>query len=82
MRQVYRIDNDGIYIEPVLLFKEDDKVPTDCIELMPPSFYKAKWTGAEWIEVGTKPKAPLYKSMEEELQEVKQVLDMLLMGGL
>lgn len=82
MRQVYRIDKDGFYIEPILLFKETDIVPDDCVEVMPPSMYKAHWTGSEWVEAGEPPAPSTYRSMEDELQEVKQTLDFLLMGGM
>lgn len=68
MRQVYRMDQDGYYIEPVILFDDDEAVPADCVEIMPPSFYKAKWNGEEWIETGEKP-VPVdpYVSPEERI---------------
>lgn len=67
MKQVYRMDEDGHYIEPVIL-SDAEPVPADCVEIMPPSFYKAKWIGEEWIEAGEKP-APVdpYVSPEERI---------------
>lgn len=48
--QVYKIDNNGFYIEPVIL-SANENAPNDCIEIQPPQgLYRAKWTGTEWIE--------------------------------
>ena len=81
MKQVYRIDEVGFYIEPVILKTEED-VPQDCVEVEPPNMYKAHWSGSEWVEAGEPPTPSDYRSMEDELQEVKQTLDFLLMGGM
>lgn len=81
MKQVYRIDEVGFYIEPVMIEAEEE-TPQDCVEVMPPSMYKAHWTGSEWVEAGEPPTPSAYRSVEDELQEVKQTLDFLLMGGM
>jgi hypothetical protein len=44
MKQVVRIDSAGFYVEPVIL-EDNDKVPSDCVESVPPSLYKAKYVG-------------------------------------
>jgi hypothetical protein len=41
-KQIYRIDQDGYFIEPVLI-NEDEKTPADCVEVFPTSgMYKQK----------------------------------------
>lgn len=47
-------------------------VPEDCVEVAPPSFYKAKWDGEEWIEVGVKPPEPPPKVTNREMIEQLQ----------
>ena len=50
MKQVYKIDSEGHYIEPVLL-KKDEEIPLNHIETQPiDGLYRARWTGVEWIE--------------------------------
>jgi hypothetical protein len=34
MKQVFKIDSNGFYVEPVIL-QDNDKTPTDCVEAMP-----------------------------------------------
>lgn len=48
--QVYRIDQSGYFIEPVIVEYEEE-IPEDCIETRPPDgLFRARWTGEEWIE--------------------------------
>lgn len=47
-------------------------VPEDCVEVAPPSFYKAKWDGDEWIEVGEAPPEPPHKVTNREMIEQLQ----------
>lgn len=50
MKQFYEIDEQGYYIQPVIL-NAFDNVNGNCVELHPPhGLFKPKWTGAEWIE--------------------------------
>ena len=52
MKQIYRIDSNGFYIEPIII--EDDKILTNnLINIEPPQLYKAKWMGDKWIEGAT-----------------------------
>jgi hypothetical protein len=39
MKQVFKIDSNGFYVEPVIL-QDNDKTPMDCVETMPPSLLK------------------------------------------
>lgn len=50
MKQVYRIDSDGFYIEPVII-EDDQIIPSDCVELRPlDGLFKGKYTNGEWTE--------------------------------
>ena len=70
MRQVYKINKNGYYIEPVIL-KKDKYIPDDCIEEKPPNgLYRAKWTGAEWIEDMTEEEIDAIKNRPRELSEI------------
>lgn len=88
MRQVYRFDNDGIYIEPVLL-KNNDIMPDDCTEIHPPDgLYRAKFTGTEWVEDMSKEEIDALQdttkliTTEERVEAIeKALLDIILGGG-
>ncbi len=70
MRQLYRINENGYYIEPVIL-KKDKHIPDDCIVERPPNgLYRAKWTGAEWIEDMTEEEINAIKNRPRELSEI------------
>lgn len=50
MRQVYKIDSNGFYVEPVIL-QDDESTPGDCLEVIPPEgFVKLQWNGTQWVE--------------------------------
>jgi hypothetical protein len=58
-KQVFKIDEDGYYVEDVILdrLKGKDgkyppwKVPNDCVETNPPDgIFRLKWDGTQWIE--------------------------------
>jgi hypothetical protein len=50
MKEVYRYDENGIYIEPVIL-KDGENIPDNCTEIKPTgSFYKGKFQNGQWIE--------------------------------
>lgn len=47
---VYIIDEDGYYIEDMII-DDNDLLPSNCVLLQAPQgFYKPKWTGSEWVE--------------------------------
>jgi hypothetical protein len=54
MRQVFKIDDDGFYVEPVIVYSNENgeyEIPSDCIEIpVPEGLYKPKWNGSEWVE--------------------------------
>ena len=50
MKQVFKFDSNGFYVEPVIL---DDKegIPTDCTSVQPPDgLFKGKFVEGAWIE--------------------------------
>lgn len=62
-KQVYRINENGFYIEPVIVNDIDD-IPIDCIDVdIPQGLYRAKWTGTEWVEDMT----------QEEIDELNNI---------
>jgi hypothetical protein len=90
MKQVFKIDSDGFYVEPVIL-QDNEKTPIDCIETMPPSFFKAKVLDGMWVEGATAKEITDIKNVPQpvsELEEIKKnqelmqaALDGLLLGG-
>ena len=72
MKQVYRMDEEGFYIEPVVI-PQGGEMPSDCVEIPPPSFYKARWQGGQWIETGEAPEAvqPI-PTIEERMEKLQQ----------
>ncbi|MED4206600.1 hypothetical protein [Neobacillus mesonae] len=62
MRQVFRFDKDGYFVEPVIIM-EGETIPFDCTEKdLPQPCWKPKFDGVRWIEMATeeekKPPAP------------------------
>jgi hypothetical protein len=50
MKEVYRYDENGIYIEPVIL-KDGENIPDNCTEIKPiGSFFQGKFVNGQWIE--------------------------------
>jgi hypothetical protein len=50
MKQVFRINELGEYVEPVIL-QDGEEIPLDCVEDIPTEgLYKAKWNGTSWEE--------------------------------
>jgi len=48
--QVFKIDENGYYIGPIII-RKDEEVPEGCIEVQPPNgLYRAKWVNDEWVE--------------------------------
>lgn len=90
MKQVYKHDENGRYIEPVLL-EDNDPIPPDCTERhLPQPNWKPVFNGTEWVETATDAeKNPVFTpqpSVEEQLVQMEQdVADLwysVMMGGL
>lgn len=73
MKQVYKIDNNGIYIQP-LIIDDETEITSDIVEIPPPQgLYRAKWTGTEWIEDMTQEKIDDLNNQPRELTEIEQL---------
>lgn len=63
MRQVYKVDADGYFINPVIL-QDGEPVPIDCTDIeLPHGLFRAKFIDAEWVEDAT----------QEEIEELTKV---------
>lgn len=68
MKQVIRVDENGFYVEPVLI-QDDAEIPADCVETpFIDGMYKPKWTGEEWIEGATQEEIDSIKANQPEPQ--------------
>lgn len=53
---VYRIDENGYYVEPMEA-TDETTLTDDLVTIAPPNgLYRAKWTGTEWVEDMTQKK--------------------------
>ncbi len=63
MKKVLKINEDGFFIEDVVL-EDEESIPEGCIEVeCPQGFYKPRWDGSMWIEGLT----------QEEIEELKKI---------
>lgn len=77
IKQVYKIDSAGYYIEPVII-GDSCEVPLDCIKVIPPDgLYRAKWNGERWVEGLTKEEIEQAKRKEERHQQIRQLESLL-----
>jgi len=74
MKKVIKINEQGFFLEDVLL-DDLDQTPVDCIdEPCPDGFYLPKWTGTSWIE--GKPQAEINRLLElDEINRLKEFLE-------
>lgn len=50
MRKVYRIDQNGFYLEDVIL-NDNEPLPSDCIDIhLPDGFHKPQFVNLQWVE--------------------------------
>jgi len=91
MIKVYRIDENGYYIETVLI-EDDAQVPEDCIkEPFPMGTWKPRYINGAWqngmsqAEIEAIMSAPKPKSLEDEVADIKKqnvdLLYQLMMAG-
>lgn len=85
-KQVSRIDDEGFFIEPVII-KEEVPISPDLIEIpVPEGLYKPKWNGTQWVEGLTleeieelkrlhQPQPSELDLLEQENAEMKQRLE-------
>jgi hypothetical protein len=80
----------GFYVEPVIL-EDNDKVPSDCVESVPPSLYKARYVDGAWVEGATQAEIDALTNAPQPITELEtlkrnqelmqQALDDLIFGG-
>ncbi|MGF2617726.1 hypothetical protein FZC84_11870 [Rossellomorea vietnamensis] len=85
MKQVYRFDENGVYIEPVLI-NDTDEIPEGCLDVhIPEGFYQPRWNGTEiveglpqeeidWIRNNEPSPPPSYEEVLAENMELKERL--------
>lgn len=74
-----RIDENGFFLEDVIL-EDEDNTPNNCIETKcPEGFYLPRWNGKEWIEGLTQAEIDKIKNVTQEptLEERINALEML-----
>lgn len=50
MREVYRYDDNGFYVEPVFV-QQGEAMPLNTTDVRPTDgMFQAKWNGIEWLE--------------------------------
>jgi hypothetical protein len=91
MKQVYRFNENGFYIEPVLISENDD-IPLDCTNIKPnDGLYKAKFINGQWNESLTDDEINAIKNTPIQPTEIEtlkakqdlmqQALDDIILGG-
>lgn len=72
-KQVYKIDDNGFYVEPVLV-SVDEELTEDLVEIpFPNGLYRPQWTGSEWIEGATQEEIDNIKNQQPEPNEVEKI---------
>ena len=74
---VYRIDENGYYVEPMEA-TDETTLTDDLVTIAPPNgLYRAKWTGTEWVEDMTQKEIDeLNKpTTEQEIASLKSELE-------
>lgn len=85
-KEVLKIDENGFYIEPVLVvIGSNNPIPEGCIETpCTDSFHKPRWNGTQWIEGLTQSEIDAIKNitleptLEERLASAEEMLTMLM----
>jgi hypothetical protein len=89
MKQAYKYDAEGKYIEPVML-EEDESLPANCTDIpLPQPNWKPVFINGKWMETATEEEknppiiaeaTPLEK-LQQEQELMRQALDELILGG-
>ena len=85
---VARIDKHGYFVEDVILDR-GDVIPSDCVETRPDTvnnvYYRAKWTGTEWVEDMTQEEIDALNSQPKpktQLEILQETVDILVLDNL
>jgi hypothetical protein len=87
MKQVYKIDSEGFYVEPVIL-SEGEELPSDCVEVaIPEGLYKAKFDGTAFVEgltqleIDTLSGNTLDQLKEKKINELDEACNLAIING-
>jgi hypothetical protein len=70
MKQVSKIDGNGLYIEPVIL--QDNDGIGDLIDVpVPEGFYHPKWDGNQWVEGLSEEEIDQIKNAPKPMSEIE-----------
>jgi hypothetical protein len=79
MKQVFKVDENGMYIEPVIL--QDDEEIGDYIDVpVPDGFHHPRWDGSQWVE-GIDKGVLLEQSKSSKIEELERSCDNSIVGG-
>ncbi len=85
MKKVLKINEDGFFIEDVVL-EDEESIPEGCIEVeCPQGFYKPRWDGSMWIEGLTQEEIEELKNKpvpKTELEILKETVEELVLANL
>ncbi|MBU0665340.1 MAG: DUF4376 domain-containing protein [Proteobacteria bacterium] len=73
MRQIFRIDQSGLYLEDVIL-APGVATPADCVEIQPQGFNQPKWNGTTWVE-GVEPEEIILQFQLKKKAEIEAARD-------
>lgn len=80
MKQVFRIDSNGYYVEDVIL-EDYETIPSDCVEVVPPTgLYKAQFVNGAWVE-GKSQSDILADAKVSKKDDLQNKCDVALAGG-
>lgn len=73
LKQVYKIDSNGFYIEPVII-QDNEPIPSNCVEEMPiKGLYKPKQENGKWVEGLTLEEIEAVKNQPQPPNEIEQL---------
>lgn len=92
VKQVYKYDSSGQYIEPIIIEPNnygEYTIPSNCTEIeLPQPNWKPVFINGEWVETATEEEMlppPMEPTQLEKLQQeqelMRQALDELILGG-
>ena len=85
MKQVYKIDIDGFYLEPVLI-GNDEVAPKDCVTVPPTEgMFKAQFKNGMWVESLSQTEIDKLKNAPREktqLELMQEQIDQLILDSL
>lgn len=78
MKQVYKFDNQGRFVEPIVIFPTDGvyKIPSDCTDKsLPQPNWKPVFNGAKWEETITDEELATLKNQPQPKPEIELLKD-------